>query len=220
MIGFALPLAVLLLAQASVPTAPADPRIQQVAFNPDQVTVLPVAYGYAAVVELAADERIENVVVGNSAVWQITENGRGDRVIVKPLASATPTNMVILTDLRRYVFALEPSSGETSFVVRFHYPRPAVRQVASVATTATYRLSGDRAIFPASMQDDGTRTTIRWSRQTPLPAVFALSHSGESLVNSRVIGDSLVIEGIATRYRLRYGKAEATATRKPVRPRK
>src|SRR5690348_15710240 len=72
-----------------------DARVRQLAYDPDQVVTLGVAPGYAAVVELAPDERVDNVVLGNSGVWQVTANHRGDRVIVKPLPGASYTNMIV-----------------------------------------------------------------------------------------------------------------------------
>jgi type IV secretion system protein VirB9 len=191
---------------------PGDPRIQLLPYNPDQIVTLGVGAGYAAVIELAPDERVDNIVVGNSGAWQVTANHRGDRVIVKPLAGATNTNMIVLTDSRRYVFMLDPY-GQTSYVTRFTYPQP-VEQPAAQTSLAAYKFRGDRALFPAAMRDDGRQTTITWPRQSALPATFAMNDgSHEQLVNGRMIGDDFVIEGTALRFRFRLGEAEAVATR-------
>ena len=95
-------------APQAMAAVPPDPRVQLLPYESDQVVPLAVAPGYAAVVELAPDEAIQNVVVGNSAVWQVTANSSSDRIIVKPLGDATTTNMIVVTDARRYVFLLEP----------------------------------------------------------------------------------------------------------------
>ena len=192
----------------------ADRRIQLLAYDPDQIVTLAVSPGFASVVELADDERIENVVVGNSAGWQVTANRRGDRVIVKPLGGAGPSNLIVLTGSRRYVFVLDPY-GESSFIMRFTYPQ--VVQAAALAVTAvappSYRFRGNKALFPLAMSDDGRRTVIRWGEQSVLPAIFAMSGRQEQLVNGRMVGNDYVIEGAAPRYKFRYGKAEATAIR-------
>lgn len=200
-----------------------DPRVQQIPYNPDQVVTLGVGAGYAAVVELGSDERVDNVVVGNSAAWQVTANHRGDRVIVKPLAGATYTNMIVLTDSRRYLFMLDPY-GQASYLIRFTYPQPlaqAVDQPAAGTSLGTYKFRGDRALFPAAMHDDGRSTTITWPSRSALPATFAMNGgSRERLVNGRMVGDDFVVEGTASRYKFRLGSAEATATREVPRRRR
>jgi type IV secretion system protein VirB9 len=204
--------ALLAMAQAEPPGVPADPRIQLLPYSPDHIVTLGVGAGYAAVIELAPDERVDNVVVGNSGAWQVTANHRGDRVIVKPLAGAAPTNMIVLTDSRRYVFMLDPF-GQASFVMRFSYPQPP-EQAASRSYVATYKFRGNRALFPAAMYDDGRQTIITWSKQSVLPATFAMNDgSHEQLVNGRMVGNDFVIEGAALHYKFRFGDAEAIATR-------
>jgi type IV secretion system protein VirB9 len=195
-----------------------DPRIQLLPYDPDRVVNLSVSQGFASVVELAEDERVENLIVGNSGAWQVTANRRGDRVIVKPLSGAAQTNMVVLTATRRYVFVLDPF-GETSFVLRFTYPQP-TQAAAAVAPETTYKLRGDKTLFPLAMYDDGRRTVIRWSPQHPLPAIFALSGTQERLVNGRMVGDDLVVEGASPRYKFRYGRGEATAIRQTAKRRR
>jgi type IV secretion system protein VirB9 len=219
LLGFLAALA--LAAQAPFQLGPGDPRIRLVAYAPDQVVSLPVADGYAAVVALGPDERVESVVVGDSAMWQVTASKRGDHVVVKPLGRAAPTNMVVITGERRYVFLLEPgdAAGWAPFVLRFTYPgAEAVAPASAVATpVATYRVRGSRPLFPAAMSDDGRRTTIGWSKDVALPAVFAVEKGGrERLVNGRMVDGDYVIEGVAERFVFRLGKARATARRLPT----
>ena len=189
-----------------------DPRIQLLPYDPNRIVTLGVSPGFASVVELAGDERVENLVVGNSAAWQVTANKRGDRVIVKPLPGASQTNMVVLTASRRYVFMLDPF-GQTSFIMRFSYPQPVQPVAAAVAPETTYKVRGAKALFPLAMFDDGRRTVIRWSAGRPLPAIFAVNGRQERLVNGRMVGDDMVVEGASPRYTFRYGRAEATAIR-------
>jgi len=210
--------------QAYVPQSAGDRRIQLLTYDPDQIVTLAVSPGFASVVELGEDERVENVVVGNSAAWQVTANRRGDRVIVKPLGNAGPSNLIVLTGSRRYVFVLDPF-GETSFIMRFRYPQP-VQAAATTATVASaaplgYRFRGNKGLFPLAMSDDGRRTTIRWGEQNVLPAIFAMTDGrNEQLVNGRMVGNDYVIQGAAPRYKFRYGKAEATAIRQTPKRRR
>jgi len=195
-----------------------DPRIQLLPYDPNRVVTLSVSQGYASVVELAEDERVENLVVGNSGAWQVSANKRGDRVIVKPLPGAGQTNMVVLTASRRYVFVLDPY-GASSFVMRFSYPQP-VQPAVAVVPAASYRMRGSKALFPVAMYDDGRRTVIRWSAGRPLPAILAWNGVEERLVNGRMVGDDLILEGAAPRYKFRYGGADATAIRQTPKRRR
>lgn len=191
-----------------------DRRIQLLSYDPDQIVTLSVSPGFASVVELSEDERVENVVVGNSAGWQVTANRRGDRIIVKPLAGASPSNLIVLTGTRRYVFVLDPF-GESSFIMRFRYPQRVQASAVTVASAGAtgYRFRGNKGLYPLAMSDDGRRTVIRWGEQNVLPAIFAMNGREEQLVNGRMVGNDYVIEGAAPRYKFRYGKAEATAIR-------
>jgi type IV secretion system protein VirB9 len=202
-------------AQVAPPTQQIDPRVQLVTYDPNQVVPVGVGIGFASVIELGEDERVENIVVGNSAAWQVTVNRQGDRVVVKPLADAIPTNMIVLTGSRRYLFMLYPGGGDQfPFVTQFSYPSNSEQQ-SGVIPVSTYRFRGDRSLFPITMYNEGENTVVTWSKQTALPAVFALQRrSEERLVNGRMVGDNFVIEGIADRYRFRLGDAAATAIRR------
>lgn len=200
-------------AQAQVPP---DPRVRVVAYDPTQVVDLIVDDGFAAMVELGRDEFVENVVVGNSAVWQVTVNGSGNRVVVKPLPGAATTDMILMTAQRRYVFLLHPSagSGQGQLVLTFTYSDMEPRAAGTAAAPARYRFGGARSLFPSAMRDDGRRTIITWDEKAALPAVFAVGDKGEeTLTNGRMIGRDFVIEGTAMRYVFRLGDDRAVATR-------
>jgi type IV secretion system protein VirB9 len=203
------------------PTQPIDTRIQLVSYDPNQVVPVGVGIGFASVIELGEDERVENIIVGNSAVWQVTANRQGDRVVVKPLVDAAPTNMIIMTGSRRYLFMLYPVGGDQfPFVTQFSYRSTAEEQSEEVAVS-TYRFRGDKSLFPVAMYNEGENTIVAWSKQTALPAVFALRRgSKELLVNGHMVGDNLVIEGVADRYRFRLGDAAATAIRRVPKQRR
>lgn len=213
--------ALAVLAQPAQATPP-DERIRLLPYEPDQVVTLAVSPGYAAVVELSPGEAIENVVVGNSAVWQITANSSSDRIIVKPLANATATNMIVVTDARRYAFLLDTNGGASQglFVLRFSYPETSSAASASSAAAATYKLSGAKNLFPVAMHDDGKRTIITWKDQASLPAVFAVADGGrEAIVNGRMVGSDFVVEGTSPKFVFRLGDARAVASRKMLKTR-
>ena len=191
-------------------------QLQSIPYIPNQVVPLTVAAGYAVLVELSSDERIDNVVVGDSSAWQVTTTKQGNEFVVKPITASVVTDLIVSTSSRRYVFLLTPAdgSGGGPFVLRFDYPQPWVPGAAATVAKVHYRLRGDADLFPAEMSGDGERTSIVWRNGSALPAVFALDDAGhEALVNGRMVGQAYVIEGNAKRYIFRRDKAKAVASR-------
>jgi len=199
---------------------PGDPRIQRVEYDAQQVVLLRVALNYALTVEFAPDERIENVSVGNGAVWQVTANKSANRLFIKPMQSPVDTDMTVVTDTRIYTFELTGApapSPTTPFVVRFLYPAapqppPAPTQGAAAAV---YRFSGARELRPSAMDDDGRSTTITWPAAAVIPAVSTVAPDGtERLANGAVRDGHFVVDQIAGRFIFRANGRTAYAVRR------
>lgn len=213
LLGFALQVATF----PATPFRPSDPRIQRVVYDPGQVVPLAIGRGYAAVIDLGADQQVDSIVVGSSEGWEVTATKRGDSVVVKPLSGASTTDMIVITADRRYVFLLQPSEIAASFVLSFGGPErapvPLALSLPLLSPAATFRFRGARALFPAAMRSDGQQTFVTWGKATALPAIFAVDSGHEAIVNARMVGNDYVIEGSAARYVFRLGKERATATR-------
>lgn len=214
------------LAAESQPQAEiGDPRIQSVAYDPNQIVLLQGAPGYQITVEFGPDEQIENVAVGDSGAWQVTPNRRGDYLFVKAV-QAVPTNMTVVTSVRTYLFELAPLYGpspQMAYTVRFTYPADAADSVADEAPASevqgTYRLSGARALRPSRIADDGRHTYIEWPRDRALPAVYALDSEGrETLVNGAMRDELFVVDSVVAKLVFRIDDHVARAER--IRPRK
>lgn len=199
----------------------ADPRVQVVDYNADQVVELRAAPGYHITLALSADEHVESVAVGDSGAWQVTSNKRGDHLFIKLLQPGVSTNMVVLTDVRSYAFDLTPLPGpqpDMAYLVQFKYPAaPAAAVAANAATPAEvgrYRLRGDRSIRPAAIDDDGSKTFISFAARGALPAVYVSDAKGnEALVNGYVRDGLYVIDSVAPRLVFRLDKRVAYARR-------
>ena len=225
-------LALLLLSsgvRAEVRPAPAeggDPRIQTVLYDPQQVIQLQVASGYQLTVEFAPDERIETVAVGDGGAWQVTPTKRGDHLFIKGGQSGVTTNMTVVTDVRTYNFLLSPAYGPTpdmAFVVRVQVSPAVIATVADAPSAklegGRYKLSGDRALRPVAIDDDGVHTYIDWAPGQTLPAIFAIDALGkESLVNGMIRGGHYVVDSVANRLIFRIDRQVAFATRRPRLP--
>ena len=209
-----------LAAQVQPQAGAGDPRVQTVAYNEDQVVLLQGAPGYQITVKFGSDEQIENVAVGDSASWQVTPNRRGDYLFVKPVRAGVGTNMTVVTSVRTYLFELQPlygASSQMAYTVRFTYPGGQPDSVADEAPGALagrYRLSGERALRPSRIDDDGRHTYIEWPRDSTLPAVYALDSEGrESLVNGAMRDDLFVVDSVAPTLVFRIDQHIARAVR-------
>lgn len=206
-------------AQAQMPNA----HVQTVYWDPDQIIPITGAPGWQITVEFAADERIENVAIGDALAWQVVPNKRARNLFLKPLLKNAATNMTVLTDRRRYIFALDtgPRRASTPWVVRFEYPPPPVLlsaevvvEQAPVIENSNYAKAGDAGLLPVRIWDDGRMTYFEFADDVAIPAIF-MGRPGkdEALVNSTMRGRTVVIQQLAAIFTLREGKRVATVRR-------
>ncbi len=197
--------------------SPGDPRVQTVDYDANQVVRLGLQTGFTLALEFAPDERIENVAIGESAGWQVTPNKRADHLFIKPLQDAMDTNLIVLTDTRRYSFLLSTGMvvGVSPYIVRFRYAGIDMAPPTVVSDTeASYRVRGAKELVPQAMSDDGVATTIRWSADAAVPAIYAVDSQGkEALVNGAMRDGAFVVDAIAPLFVFRSGKRKAIATR-------
>jgi len=221
----------LALLACSAASAAADNRIRTLAYDSDQIVRIVGKAGIQSTIEFAADERIENVAVGDSAAWQITPNRRASLLFVKPLNGHSRTNMTVVTDKRTYMFDLV--SGEKSsapmYALKFSYPNEKIAAptqltqptIAASAQRAPATVAADKLHFdwkskgydklePERVFDDGNSVYLSWRRDTPLPAILTISDDRkEGPVNYRMSGEYIVISPVPQNLLLRYGKKSA-----------
>jgi type IV secretion system protein VirB9 len=203
---------------------PPSPYVQLVDYQPDQPVTIQGTPGYQISLELAPDERIETVSVGDRGAWHVAASKRGDRLFLKPIQAGASTNMIVITDTRSYLFELS-SAGEgygaqSPYIVRFRYPseetEPAARAARADALfqPTEYRLRGDKSLRPSSIYDDGVNTYVTWPADAALPAVYAVGDGGqEMLVNAAVRNGELVIHSVQRKLVFRIDRRSAFATR-------
>lgn len=217
-----LALAFLLLTAARLPEpGPGDPHIQSVLYMPDEVVELRGALGWQIMIEFGADERIENVSIGDALAWQVTPNKKARNLFLKPLVRNAATNMTVVTDRRRYAFSLEtrPRQRTTPWVVRFDYPVELVEAIEeppappAAPLNFAYARAGDPALLPVRVWDDGLMTYFEFADRQPLPAIFANGPGkDEALVNSSTLGRVTIVQQTNARFTLRSGKQVATVS--------
>lgn len=198
---------------------PGDPRIHVVEYAPAEVVELHGVLGYQLSVEFDPAERIENVAIGDSLGWQVTPNRRANLLFLKPMSLRPDTNMTVVTNLRRYNFALSVSRRPASrkampYAVRFLYPPPAVAYVEPpppppppVEKNTAYSYKGSTATLPAKVFDDGRDTYFAFGPLDEMPAIFAVdADGGEAVVNTRQRDGYVVVDRVARGFVLRRGK--------------
>ena len=209
--------------------ASTDNRIRSMNYNPNEIVRIVGKTGIQSTIEFAADERIENVAVGDSSKWQITPNRRASLLFVKPLAARSRTNMTVVTDRRTYMFDLVAGGTTPIYALKFSYPnekpseaaKPAQQAAAtptSVQATMTaeklhfdWNKKGSGKVLPTRIFDDGQSVYLAWDKETPLPAILTQSEDRkEGPVNYRMSGEYIVISPIPANLVLRYGNRVAT----------
>jgi type IV secretion system protein VirB9 len=203
-----------------------DPRIQVVRYNPHDVVELRGTLGITTSIEFDPGEQLQTVAIGDSRSWQVTPNKRGSLLFIKPLLVRGPTNMVVITSLRRYDFSLKAQSPQTRsatspvFGIRFEYPEPIFSAPvvlkpspaaptppeAPTAKNSSYSFQGSRELRPARVFDDGTFTYFAFAANVDYPAIYAVEAGGkEAIMNFSVRQGYIVIDKISQAFVLRRG---------------
>ena len=207
----------LVLAQTSPVSRPADPRVRQFTYNADTVYELDTHTHYITTINFERGEQVESIVIGDSTSWEVVRLQRGDVITVKALIEGAYSNMTVYTDRRTYTFDLNaqrgwPNENSVNYRVQFAYPTSVVEFPGSIQTRpladrrADYRIAGTAPFAPLEIYDDGTQTVFTIPSSARMPAVFRTDASGrESLVNTRVAGDRIIVDGVSDRWTLRVG---------------
>ncbi|MES0057245.1 TrbG/VirB9 family P-type conjugative transfer protein [Mesorhizobium sp. M0078] len=201
-----------------------DGRVTSVVYQPNNVVTVNATYGISTMIIFDEDEKFETISLGDTESWQVAPSEKGNILFVKPVAKNVTTNMNVVTTKRIYFIELHdyaPEAGHKVFGVRFVYPEkdlnaalrkeaeyraanPNVSNIDKANVNIDYSFSGDAAMKPSMVFDDGKKTFFKFNGR--VPAIFAVqSDFSETLRNFRKEGDYLVVDGVATQYTLRNG---------------
>lgn len=209
-----------------------DARVRSVNYSEWQVYAITTTLRAVMTVEIAAEEQISKVAIGDTVSWEV--GASGNLLYIKQREEAAGTNAVITALLpdgkqRTYQLELTPSKGEPQMVkVKFLYPGQEAakrreeqtrenqaalsREVASGIFTGPqnfkYSMAGVASFQPADAWDNGQVTVFRFAGQTEVPAIFAVSTEGEErTVQVSQQGELAVVATVAPMWRLRIGDA-------------
>ncbi len=206
-----------------------DSRIRVIVYNPDDVFKFTGYYGYQASVDLAKDEEIISISMGDSTAWQIVPSV--NRFFIKPIDQDATTNMTIITSKRTYFFELYAQEAtdirdpDMVFNVRFLYPdedqEDNIRTFAVASEDSdlahpekynfNYSISGHEEIAPIKIYDDGEFTYIQFrDKNAEIPSVLAVDKDArESIVNyhmSQSKANLVIVEQVFNKLTLRLGQ--------------
>lgn len=197
-----------------------DNRIKIVAYDEDNVVHINTTFGYATTVELEKGEYItDNPGIGKGAGWEIASPQYANFLVIKPKVDNNTTNLNFTTNRgRNYTFLLTASTNTTrpTFRVRFQYTTMNIKGQMTERlghfgnpdeVNANYSFWGDKFIAPILAKDNGRFTLLRFKKGAPIPAILAvdLKTKRESIVNYRLQGGYVVVEGVYPQYTLRLG---------------
>lgn len=212
----------------SRPTA-IDSRIRVMVYNPDDVFKYTGYYGFQASIELAKDEEVVSISMGDTTSWQIVPAGY--RIFIKPMERDATTNMTLITNKRTYFFELYAEEAQDIrdpdmvFNVKFIYPDEEEEDTLKsfVASSAgpdmthpekynfNYSISGWEEIAPIKIFDDGEFTYLQFrDKNAEIPGIFAVDEDlRESMVNYRLSPSNpnlIIIEQVFPKLSIRLGK--------------
>ncbi|KAE8235039.1 hypothetical protein A4X03_0g9926, partial [Tilletia caries] len=192
-----------------------DARVTSVVYQPNNVVKVSATYGISTMIIFDEDEKFETISLGDTDSWQVAPSEKGNILFVKPIAKDVSTNMNVVTSKRIYFLELNdyaPEAGKKVFGIRFVYPEknlneslrkeaefraanPNISSIDKANVNIDYSFSGDAALKPTMVFDDGKKTFFKFGRGT-VPAIFAVqSDFSETLRNFRKEGEYIVVDG-------------------------
>jgi len=223
-------LAALLLASSAAATAQSapspsldDPRLQTVPYDPSRPAHLFAFPGANLTVMLLPGEQITQVSISDKSAFDVRITDSGDSLNIMAERPSASASLAVQTKQRRYGFNVDTSGGLAAYLVRFVSnapappippPLPTNAPKAGPVAPSQYRVSGEQALRPSKMSDDGERTYIEWGQYQSLPAVFGVGPTGqEEVVDGYMRGGKFTIDRVYGEIVFRMDKKEARARR-------
>ncbi|MEX3555430.1 MAG: TrbG/VirB9 family P-type conjugative transfer protein [Burkholderia gladioli] len=216
-----------------------DPHVACAVYNPTETYQIAYRPGEATVIEFEKGEKLEGGGMGDGKAWTAGRAGNG--FFFKPKAVKAGTNLILLTNKRRYVLKLiqVAKHDQAIWSLTFDYPdtrakaaaavsarsaeaRTLLEQTGNAASTANsdYDMQGDTTLAPTALWDDGRFTYFEFKSSRDLPLIYRVFEDGsEALVNpDDVRGPVLAVHDTARRYNLRLGDAVLGIRNNAYRP--
>jgi type IV secretion system protein VirB9 len=197
-----------------------DLRIKRYVYDENNVYKLNLYLKSVTALQFADGENVESILIGDSASWEVVKLKMGNVISLKPIIDDALTNMTVFTDRRVYTFELiakgEIKAGmaagaDQAFRTRFTYPEDEFTELdKSLAkggpVSQGYMVSGEAPFRPIRISDNTLQTTFVLPQGAPRPAIFKVGlDREEKLVNSRMDGEKIVVDGTSDYWVMRIG---------------
>lgn len=222
LIAFSLALSVVSSAKAQDATpSHKRGRVHSVRYVPSRPIRLETTPGSDITVLFERGEHINDIQLENFTHYQATLSADQDSVLIhtKNVPSLFAFDKVLLrvSSVRRtYQFILvNAGAGHGSAsVLKVRYPKRYKRSEKKAnVLPSQYLLIGEHEVRPTTIHDDGAKTYIAWSASSAVPAVFAIEHGREEMVEGYVRAGIYTIDRVYMRLIFRIDKHVATAER-------
>lgn len=192
-----------------------DSRIKTFVYSENEVFPIILHYGYQTTIEFGAGEKIQTYSVGNNYAWQI--NVVDSVLFIKPMEENIVTNMILITNKRRYYFELQSKDisdvldQDLVYAIRFFYPDQDTDSVMpkkvivnnevkqpSIPVIKPYNFRyvshGDKQLVPTTVFDDGINTFLQYSNGiVKIPHIDVYRRNKVVAVEPQRVGDYIVI---------------------------
>jgi type IV secretion system protein VirB9 len=213
-----------LLTKAAPADPQSDPRLRIVDYRPTLVLPLTAFVGYHVHFEFAPGEYFVNLGAGDTS--SVDVGAEGNHLLLKPKQPSAGTNLTILTNRRAYIvdyraLARPPHPDEAVYSIVFRYVDDQHQAAKSSSESSqpdgrlgeprpelntAYWYCGSPSLRPVAAVDDGLQLRLTFAPRTEFPAVFVAEPDGEeTVVNTHIEHDSVVVQRLAERLVLRRG---------------
>lgn len=208
-----------------------DSRIKTLIYNQNEIYDLKFYYGYQSFIELAEDEEIEIISLGESYPWKLTPIGK--RLFIRPTQIGVSTNMMIITTKRIYLFQISSGTYEDGadeeliYSVRFFYPDTTKKGVPIALNNNSKETLKSQSLFdldkagnlnfdylmtgniqdlsPIKVFDNGINTYFEFkNKNAVVPYIYAVDINGnETKLEHSIDGDYVVVNSTHLQFSLR-----------------
>lgn len=205
-----------------------DHRLKTVVYKKDDIIPIYANYKKATLIDLGVNNKIIDIRAGDTESWifELTADETG--VFAKPVLHNPDTNLIVITDKRKYYFDLSMKKKKDidTYGIKFVYPDEQNRKLqakllrnksSSVHTDLSikksfpgdwnfgYVLKGNKNSSPVQIFDDGQFTYLDFGKKD-IPAIFSVdADKREGVINFHKSGKYIVVENIYQQLTTRNG---------------
>lgn len=199
--------------------AGSDPRILSLSSASSGTLYVRTAPDMVQTFLFAAGTRITAVELSDPRAFYVVVSGTADSLTLRGARLGGNAVMTVTTTARAYEFSLGPSQGdEAPRIIRLVPPMQSTPFMMPPASgdqqPAAYKVTGERALRPKSIRDDGRKTFIEWASDQAIPATFALGPTGEEqMIDGYMRGGLYTLDRVYDELIFRIDRKAANARR-------